>query len=685
MDEDHLMKRRRFITCFASLLSAVLLTLASSFLVIAGTIDSSGGFQAIECYENIQRGNDWWMMYRHEPSHRGYSTITAPDDSQVLWSYQTNDVTTSSPAVTHGRVYVGSWDWNVYCFNMDTGNLIWSYSTDGPITSSPTVINGKVYVGSQDTKLYCLYANNGTFIWECATDFLIETSPTVVDGMVFFGSSDGSLYCLNGDDGSLAWSYQTGSVIVSSPAVVNGVVYFGATNGDFLCLDSDTGDLLWIRTMSDGTYSSPAIDENKIYFGSNDRNVYCLDAADGSPLWNYSAFSEVHSSPAIAYNNLYIGTSDGRVLCLEKDTGDYVWSYQISGSVNSAPSIADGKVYFGTDPCCGFLSYFICLDAFTGAKIWDYNFNTQFGMKSSPALAAGKVYASAGDGLIYAFGDIAYLADANGPYDGILDVPVQFTGSVYGGEPGFTWLWDFGDGTTSTDQNPLYTYTTLGQHPVTLTVTDNTGAVATDDTSVTIELPNTPPEKPIVNGTATGKTKESYSYTFSSTDINDDTLRLYIDWGDNTSSGWIGPVQSGVEILQEHSWSDKGSYSIKAKAKDSHGVESLWSDPFEVTITAPELGIDILGGVGVTVTFTNTGDTPARNISWNASFVSGVVIPAYRTGVVPMISAGEQASIHLWIIGLGRITIRTSVTYDEGTAEKVSTGVVFLCFVIGLK
>lgn len=636
-------------------------------------------------FGNDPLGNDWWQMFRHDTIHTGYSTITSPEDNQVLWSYQTNDVTSSSPAVSHGRVYVGSWDSNVYCFHMDTGERIWNYSTDGPVTSSPAVVNGKVYVGSQDTRLYCLDADNGTYLWDFETDFLIETSPAVVEGMVFFGSSDGALYCLDAEDGDLLWSYQTGSVIVSSPAVVNGAVYFGATNGDFFCLDDATGVLLWMTTMTDGTYSSPSVYNGKVFFGSNDRNVYCLDASTGGLLWNYSTSSEVHSSPAIGYNNLYVGTSDGRLLCLQQDTGGFVWSYQISGSVNSAPSVANEKVYFGTDPCCGYLSYFICLDALTGEKIWEYNLNTQFGMTSSPALAAGKVFISAGDGIIYSFGDIEFIADANGPYYGVLDVPIRFTGSVYGGKPGFSWLWDFGDGTTSTNQNPVHTYSTLGEYPITLTVTDNTGDSAIDDTMVYVELPNAPPGKPTVNGPTSGKTGESYTYTFISSDVNNDSVRYYIEWGDNTSSGWIGPVSPGVEVSQDHIWSEKGSYLIKAKAKDTHGAESTWSDPFEITVTAPELQIEIKGGFGISLTISNVGDAPATNTTWDVSFVSGFVIPKHAQGTIPIIIAGGQTSIHVPVFGFGKKTIITSVQYDEKTWEKTATGMILLFFVLAVK
>ncbi len=48
--------------------------------------------------------------------------------------------------------------------------------------------------------------------------------------------------------------------------------------------------------------------------------------------------------------------------------------------------------------------------------------------------------------------------------------------------------WDFGDGTTSTDQNPTHAYGRAGSYTVTLTVTDNEGS--TGSTSVTITVIN---------------------------------------------------------------------------------------------------------------------------------------------------------------------------------------------------
>jgi outer membrane protein assembly factor BamB len=140
----------------------ICMTVTTGSSVAGSILSSPPEFREME----NPRGNDWWPMFRHDVMHSGVSTTTAPDDAEVLWTYQTDFIISSSPAVSHGRVYIGSWDRSIYCLEMDSGNLVWNYSASSEITTSPAVINGKVFIGSQDTYLYCLDASDGSLLWD---------------------------------------------------------------------------------------------------------------------------------------------------------------------------------------------------------------------------------------------------------------------------------------------------------------------------------------------------------------------------------------------------------------------------------------------------------------------------------------------------------------------------------------
>ncbi|MBN2599399.1 MAG: hypothetical protein JXA75_02575 [Candidatus Thermoplasmatota archaeon] len=92
------------------------------------------------------------------------------------------------------------------------------------------------------------------------------------------------------------------------------------------------------------------------------------------------------------------------------------------------------------------------------------------------------------------------------------------------------------------------------------------------------------PDIPTIDGPASGKAEIAYDYNFSTTDPEGHNMYYFIDWGDDTNSGWIGPYPSGDEITKSHTWSKKGTYIIKTKAKDIYSAESDWAT---LTVTMP--------------------------------------------------------------------------------------------------
>jgi PKD repeat protein len=83
--------------------------------------------------------------------------------------------------------------------------------------------------------------------------------------------------------------------------------------------------------------------------------------------------------------------------------------------------------------------------------------------------------------------ELDVIAEAE-PDEGAPPLKVQFTASVEEESGGpFTFAWDFGDGSKSTDQNPVHTYDKVGEYTATLSVADQKGHKGTDEIDIFVE------------------------------------------------------------------------------------------------------------------------------------------------------------------------------------------------------
>ena len=86
------------------------------------------------------------------------------------------------------------------------------------------------------------------------------------------------------------------------------------------------------------------------------------------------------------------------------------------------------------------------------------------------------------------------------------------------------------------------------------------------------------PTPPIINGPNSGGAGIEHVFSFKSEDLEfQDNVSYFVDWGDGSNSGWLGPFESGEEISINHTWSIKRNYMVMAKSKDKNDHESQWS------------------------------------------------------------------------------------------------------------
>lgn len=127
-----------------------------------------------------------------------------------------------------------------------------------------------------------------------------------------------------------------------------------------------------------------------------------------------------------------------------------------------------------------------------------------------------------------------------------------------------TWLWNFGDGNTSTERNPTYTY---GDASATRTVTliVNDGYVNSNTASRPISvLPNEAPTA-IISANLQGLAGQPITFEDRSTDTDGKVTGWFWDFGDSSVSTAQNP---------QHTFLTSGQYRVKFTAYDDDGAYS---------------------------------------------------------------------------------------------------------------
>jgi len=486
--------------------------------------------------------NSSWPMKCHDTHHTGRSPVgTANIPYDELWRFETDTWMDTSPTIgDDGIIYVGGGynELPEYLYAIySNGTMKWRYGTNGLIYSAPAIADdGTIYFGSWDDYLHALNPN-GTLKWKFLcyhTD--IYSSPAIgEDGIIYFGGMGpdyyGRVFAVY-PNGTEKWHYDTDYWITSDPAIGDdGTIYIGSLDNCLYALYPN-GTLKWQFQTGDWIQGPPSIaDDGTIYFGSLDGYLYAL-YPNGTLRWQTDIWYGSNTNPSIGEDGAIYICSASKLFAIYPNNGTIKWEFDLGGSVGSSSSVicADGIIYTGTEIGDGNGGEIVAVNS-NGTEKWRKRISNCW-VESSPAIGSdGTVYICSSSfynledwGALHAFGRGEIIADANGPYIGIMNEPVQFTGSASGGYPPYGYLWDFGNGETSEEQNPSYEYTSAGNYTVNLAVTDDNDTTVTDTTYAVIRESNDPPGTPNIEGETHGYYGESYDYSFIATDPNKDDI-----------------------------------------------------------------------------------------------------------------------------------------------------------------
>lgn len=260
-----------------------------------------------------------------------------------------------------------------------------------------------------------------------------------------------------------------------------------------------------VNTVSGGVFSPNTIDLNnpfnftfQVYLGANDEW-----GADGIVFVLQQGQSAV---PNVAQNMGYVGISPS--VGIEIDTyqnsgapfndpaadhvtimsnGDFASVLTSPVSISNIEDNANHIVNIQWDPVLQALAIFI-----DGTFISGYNgdiINTIFGGNSN--VYFGFTGATGGLNNLQTFCMYRNAAFTQDQTNVCIGETVNFTDNSTSDLGQITYLWDFGDGATSTLQNPSHSWATSGTKNVTLTISDPSGCTDVANVNITVQPPIT--------------------------------------------------------------------------------------------------------------------------------------------------------------------------------------------------
>ncbi|SIO61506.1 PKD repeat-containing protein [Singulisphaera sp. GP187] len=266
--------------------------------------------------------------------------------------------------------------------------------------------------------------------------------------------------------------------------------------------------------------------------------------------------------------------------------------------------------------------------------------------------------------------NVAPTATAGGPYTGTAGQSVAFNDPASDPSPvdtaaGFTYTWNFGDGSPSITQKDLSTpshmYAAPGTYTVTVTATDKDNATSAPSTAtVTIAAP------PLVASTGGTYTGKEGSPTVLNATATGGTGTYTYAW-DLTNNGTYATAGQNVSAT----FPDNGTYIVGLRVTDSAGVVALSTATITVANVAPTatVGGPYTGTAGQAVTLKGSATDPS-SVDTAAGFT---YTWSFGDGTANVSGKNLTSPSHVYAAAGTYTVLVTATDKDNATSSSVTT------------
>lgn len=195
-----------------------------------------------------------------------------------LWSYDSDNITFSTPGYGSDKVYFGNVEGEITCVNAKTGKLVYQKKvTENRIQSGVTISGGKGYVGDMDGNLTCFDAEDGTVLWRQETGSSIKSLPVTNSDYCFVSNLSGGVYAFGKENGNMEWELFTDGLMNVTPLVFNDYLVQPDMAKRILFIDINTGDVDKEITFERRTNLTPVYYDGVLYFGTNWGEIHAYE------------------------------------------------------------------------------------------------------------------------------------------------------------------------------------------------------------------------------------------------------------------------------------------------------------------------------------------------------------------------------------------------------------------------